>query len=168
MSFSQNTPSTESFYIPIDLESSLGRIENDPAGDDGMDCETVTNTSEHSPFATSGQMQEDHHVITPYPIEGSKCEARERHRLTESVGKLLPPPPPLSGKQVDWVPEDIEPVEDPGDDDYSLSSESLEEGDVELEGFDDPVSFFESAVASHPPAIPQAITYTSCDDASMS
>lgn len=113
-------------------------------------------------------------MISVYPIDETVTEIRDRQRLSESVGKFLPPRnhQVSPGKQADWVPEDLEPVEDPGDDAFSLASEDeeplMEMESFELERIEDPVSFFESDVAptrsSHPNIIPFTPSYSTQDD----
>lgn len=165
------TMKSEEMFQPIDLESSLGKIEDDPMhGADDMDCEPCTKTCEQSPFLKESTN------IAPYPIAESNDEIRERQRLNESVGKLLPPPTLQSsdGRQLDWVPEDLEPVEDPVDDDeFSLTSaeeESLVEENAEFEEIEDRVSFWDSGV-EHPPSEqqlhPSSVSFSSHADESQ-
>lgn len=144
------TGKSEEIFRPIDLESSLGRIEDAQMKETiDMETEPLTKTCEQSPFESSfSNVNQDQQCFAPYPIAESDAEIIERQRLGESVGKFLPPVTLQSGRQVDWVPEDIEPAEDPGDDDFSLTSageESLVEENMEFERIEDPVSFWESS-----------------------
>ena len=161
----------EEMFQPIDLESSLGRIDDDTKNESNdMDCEPVTNTSEQSPFQ-KGYTDETHDQrnFAPYPIAETHAEVKERQRLSESVGKFLPPHTTFQSpvRQVDWVPEDLELVEHPGEDEFSLTSaeeESLVEENLEFEKIDDPVSFWDSGVqqsSNQPNMIPSTVSYSS-------
>jgi hypothetical protein len=163
------TMKSEEMFRPIDLESSLGKIEDSQMnGSDDMDCEPVTNTCEESPLLKEST------YMTPYPIAESSAEIRERQRLNESVGKILPTQALHSslGRQVDWVPEDLEPVEHPVDDDeFSLTSaeeDSLVEENVDFEEIEDRVSFWDSGVAQ-PSEQPHSstVSFSSHADASQ-
>lgn len=167
---------SEEIFRPIDLESSLGKIEDATMNEtDDMDYEAGTNTCEQSPFdgEDSGLKQDQLHVA-PYPIAESDAEIKERLRLNESVGKFLRPQTFQSAvRQVDWVPEDLEPVEHPGDEDFSLTSaeeESLVEDNLEFEMIDDPVSFWDSnfvQTSDQAKVIPSTVSYSSHADASL-
>lgn len=156
------TVKSEEMYLPIDLESSLGRIEDDSSDTmaavdpgnrdaDMMDCEPVmTRTCEQSPF--EDDMKQDHQHMIPYPIAETDDEIQDRQRLGPSVGKILPPSQTsmsMETHQVDWVPEDMAPVENPVGDEFSLSTtegESLaEEEELNFEDIQDRVSFWESS-----------------------
>lgn len=165
---------SEEIFRPIDLESSLGRIEDASAPEsDEMDIEPVTKTCEQNPFQTDcTDHKQDPTSFAPYPIAETEAEIKERQRLNDSVGKFLPQQTFQSApRQVDWVPEDLEPVE--GDDDFSLSSaeeESIAEENVEFERIEDPVSFWDSGVdhsMDHYNVIPSTVSYSSHADASM-
>jgi hypothetical protein len=165
------TMKSEEMFRPIDLESSLGKIEDSQMnGTDDMDYEPVTNTCEESPFL------KDSTNMAPYPIAESSAEIRERQRLNESVGKLLPTQALqfADGRpKVDWVPEDLEPVEHPvdDDDDFSITSEeeeSLVEENVDFEEIEDRVSFWDSGVEQSSEQLhPSAVSFCSHAEASQ-
>ncbi len=165
------TRKSEEMFRPIDLESSLGRIEDAQENEViDMEQEPLTKTCEQSPFETdsSDLVRHDQHSYAPYPIAESDAEIMERQRLGESVGKFLPPITSQSGRQIDWVPEDLEPADDPGDDDFSLTSaeeESLVEENMEFERIEDPVSFWESGVehtySDHYNMVPSTVSFSS-------
>ena len=170
------TGKSEEIFRPIDLESSLGRIEDAQMNEtNDMETEPMTKTCEQSPFESSfTNVHQDQQCFAPYPIAETDAEILERQRLGESVGKFLPPLTLQSGRQVDWVPEDIEPAEDPGDDDFSLTSaeeESLVEENMEFERIEDPVSFWEAdfvhVSSEQPEAVASTISFTSHADSSL-
>lgn len=170
------TGKSEEMFRPIDLESSLGRIEDAQMNEtNDMEMEPLTKTCEQSPFESSfSTMNQDQHCFAPYPIAETDAEIIERQRLGESVGKFLPPLTLQSGRQVDWVPEDLEPADDPGDDDFSLTSaeeESLVEENMEFERIEDPISFWESdfvhVSSDHPQGFASTISFTSHADSSQ-
>jgi hypothetical protein len=171
------TGTTEAIFNPIDLEASLGKIEDIyMKGQDDMDCEPVTRTS-NNPFRSSSEesLGKDHHVISPYPYSETYTEIRERQRLEESVETTWSMAV-QSGpeKQPAWSGEDLELIPDDGDDDFSLSSQeavSLTEEDLQLEKIQDPASFWETDVpastAAQPNLIPFSVSFSSGCDSSQ-
>jgi len=170
------TRKSEEIFRPIDLESSLGRIEDAQMNESmELEFEPVTKTCEQSPFGNDClNERHDQQCFAPYPIAETDAEIIERQRLGESVGTYLPPLTMLSGRQVDWVPEDLEPAEDPGDDDFSITSadeESLMEENMEFERIEDPSSFWDSGVvqssSDQPYMVPSTVSYSSHADSSL-
>jgi len=145
----------ENIFVPIDLEMSLGKIDEDETPSMPMQVEDspVTRTCNHIPFG-------DSHVISPYPYSETVDEVRERRTLTETDPSWPLRAPPLTEEPMELIPVD---------DDFSLSSEeagSLEEFEETME---DPVSFWESASeimvakeeSPQPTLIPQSESYSS-------
>jgi hypothetical protein len=151
MSSSTTTP--EAIFIPIDLEASLGRIEDGESENQGcMEDEPTTKTSSGTPF-TSEQ------VFAPYPISETDDEIRERRKLAESVGghwSLAGQVAPLLADDHQPSMMDMERSEElmlvpEDDDDFSLSveeAESLTGEDFHLERIQDRVSFWETTSVS--------------------
>jgi hypothetical protein len=173
------TGTTEAIVFPIDLEASLGKIEDiEMYGTDDMDCEPVTRTS-NNPFRSSSEesLGKDHHIISPYPYSETDAEIRERQRLAESVETTWSMPVQAGPeKQPAWSGEDLELIPDDGDDDFSLSSQeagSLSEEGLQLEKIADPASFWETCVpastADQPTIIPFSVSFSSgCDSSQRS
>jgi hypothetical protein len=165
------TGTAEAIFIPIDLEISLGKIEDSKMnGPDDMDCEPITRTS-NNPFRSLSEESfgKDHHIISPYPYSETDAEIRERQRLAESVETTW-----SMTKQPAWSGEDLELIPDDGDDDFSLSSQeagSLSEEDLQLEKIEDPASFWETDVpastAAQPNLIPFSVSFSSGCDSSQ-
>jgi hypothetical protein len=164
------TITTEAIFIPIDLEASLGKIEDNPMRDnDDMDCEPIARTS-NNPF-NEDNLKKDHHIISPYPLSETYDEIRERQRLTDQVGDNWSlTGKPESERQSDWIELELIPADD-AEDDFSMTSEeagSLNEDDLELERIEDPVSFWEAGFPStsteQPNIIPFSVSFSSgCD-----
>ena len=158
----------EAITITIDLEASLGRIEDDTmmedsirGGDDStMECEHTARTS-NNPFATKDQQQQHSNVISPYPLSETECERKALRRLSQCgvqwpmVSEHTQQTVPLQ-EDAEWVelkqvvpPDDTNHESDDDDDNFSLSSEgseSLKDGDeLDFEKIEDPVSFFEKS-----------------------
>lgn len=166
--------STEAIFIPIDLEASLGKIEDIPMNDcDDMDCEPIARTS-NNPF-NEEKVNKDHHVIFPYPYSQTVDEITERKKLTESVGSnwSLAGQADASGKQSPFIGDDFEIIPNDCDDDFSISSEaagSMNEEDLELERIEDPATFWESgaeATAGQPTIIPFSVSFSYADDSTL-
>eukprot|EP00339_Tiarina_fusa_P019775 CAMPEP_0117044610 /NCGR_PEP_ID=MMETSP0472-20121206/30914_1 /TAXON_ID=693140 ORGANISM="Tiarina fusus, Strain LIS" /NCGR_SAMPLE_ID=MMETSP0472 /ASSEMBLY_ACC=CAM_ASM_000603 /LENGTH=180 /DNA_ID=CAMNT_0004756399 /DNA_START=139 /DNA_END=681 /DNA_ORIENTATION=+ len=169
---------TEAIFTPIDLEASLGRIEDLQlivSNEDAMDCEQEqTPRTSDNPFREAESKEQ--HVISPYPYSETESEIAERRRLHESVGKdwtlgeqpVQQQQPPV---EPDWIELELIPDDDADNDEFSLSSEGSEslkaEEDVELEKIEDPVSFFETNVpasSEYPTVIPLCVSFASgCD-----
>jgi hypothetical protein len=169
------TGTTEAIFIPIDLEISLGKIEDSQMnGPDDMDCEPITRTS-NNPFRSLSEEScgKDHHIISPYSYSETDAEIRERQRLEESVETTWSMTVQAGPeKQPAWSGEDLELIPDDGDDDFSLSSQeagSLSEEDLQLEKIEDPASFWETDVlastADQPNKIPFSVSFSGawCD-----
>jgi hypothetical protein len=173
MSSSTTTP--EAIFIPIDLEASLGRIEEgEEENQQCMECEPVTRTSSSTPFASE-------QTFAPYPISETDDEIKERQKLAESVGahwsSLSGPAMPALADDQQILSMDFEPSEalmlvPEDDDDFSLSAEeagSLTDEDFQLERIQDRVSFWETAVSEatdgqplqHLPTIPLSVSFSS-------
>lgn len=133
---------TEAIYISIDLESSLGKIDDGKTNEseDPMEVEVVARTSQ-DPFRE--QHSKRCHYISPYPFSETDREIKEREKLSEAVGSDWS----LTGKpgdftndsEWDWLPEDA-------DDTMSLPLGEVEtsmEEDIELEKIEDPASFWD-------------------------
>ena len=155
------TLKSEEIFQPIDLESTLGRIEESQEMKESsdasvmMECEPVTRTCEQSPF---------------------REDAKERPRFGASVGKLLAPSlrlSPCETIQVDWVPEDMTPIDGPVDDDFSISTsaeDSLEVDDnPDFEDIQDRVSFWDETIVdeSSQPKLAPSVSFSSHADVSM-
>jgi hypothetical protein len=151
MSSSTSTP--EAIFIPIDLEASLGRIEEgEKENQQSMECEPITRTSSGTPFNSEP-------IFVPYPISETDDEIKERQRLAESVGanwSLSGPSMSLLGDDQQMMTMDFEPAEalmlvPEDDDDFSLSAEeagSLTDEDFQLERIQDQESFWETPAVS--------------------
>jgi hypothetical protein len=171
----------EEMYLPIDLESSLGRIEESQESQEVqrdtemVECESSTRTCSQSPFQED--TFQDHQQFIPYPIAETDDEIIERQRLGASVGKFLPPPQSMPANetiQIDWVPEDLTPVEDPVDDDFSISTSAedslvAEDDCLDLEDIQDRVSFWDQADDENPipPKLAPSVSFSSNADVSM-
>jgi hypothetical protein len=167
------TGTTEAIFGPINLEASLGRIEDDQIlpSEDAMECEQSARTSDN-PFREEDMMKEQH-VISPYPYSETESEIVERIRLHESVGKdWTMADQTVAHDEPEWVELKLIPDDAADNDDFSLSSEGSEslkeEEDLELEKIEDPVSFFETNVPEtsqgYPNVIPFSVSYSSgCD-----
>jgi hypothetical protein len=174
------TIKSEEIYLPIDLETSLGRIEESQEmketldDSERMECEPTTRTCEQSPFRED--RKQDHQHFIPYPIAETDDEINERHRLGASVGKILPPSPTLTFNEkihVDWVPADLEPVEDSVEDDFSISTSEddslVAEDNLDFEDISDRVSFWDEANEDPvmPPKLAPSVSFSSNADVSM-
>ena len=157
------------FVVPIDLEASLGKID-DGMGQQDMDCEPVTRTSSNNPF--KGRLEEggeDQHIISPYPYSETDAEIKERLRLEEAGVTSWS----SAMQTTDATKESLELIPDDGDDDFSLSEEeagSLSEEDLQLEKIEDPASFWDSAAANQPSSpnvIPFSVSFSSACDSSQ-
>lgn len=171
------TGTSEAMFIPIDLEASLGKIEDSGAGEvDDMDCEPITRTS-NNPFRSTSEESfgKDHHIIAPYPYSETEAEIKERKKLTQSVGNTWSMPMEQeAANQTSWTNEDLELIPDDGGDDFSLSSEeagSLSEEYLQLEKIKDPASFWETDVPAstndQPNVIPFSVSFSSVCDSSL-
>jgi len=163
--------------LPIDLELSLGRIEDSQEQGEGqeisqaMECESMTRTCEQSPFPED--IGEDQQQCIPYPVDETDDEIRGRISLGVSVGKLLRYQSPsfmsTDTRQVDWVPEDVAYVEGSVHDDFSMSSSSSSqdpsemEENLDLEGIQDRVSFWDEANVenANPPKLAPNVSFSS-------
>ncbi|KAG7340700.1 hypothetical protein IV203_024243 [Nitzschia inconspicua] len=159
------TPSTsapEAIFIPIDLEASLGRIEeimNCNGMNSEMDCDQQlqhptpppphhnTRTSSRTPFTS----QDD--TIAPYPISETDDEIKERQRLSESVGNNWTIVAPHQSHTFDdhHSMMEVTATESPLDnDDFSLTEDGANslavQEDLQLERIDDPISFWEENI----------------------
>lgn len=159
------TRKTEAIFIPLDLEASLGRIEDENGQEDMMDCEPATRTSENNPFKSKDDEKKNHHIIAPYPLSETDAEINDRQRLAESgVTNWTLATPTEQSKP--WCAEDLELIPDDGDD-FSLSSQeagSLNEEDLQLEKIKDPASFWDATVpntTSQPNIIPFSVSFSS-------
>ena len=174
------TLKSEEIFLPIDLESTLGRIEESQEMKESsdasvmMECEPVTRTCEQSPFREDAK--QDHQQFIPYPIVETADEVKERPRFGASVGKLLAPSlrlSPCETIQVDWVPEDMTPIDGPVDDDFSISTsaeDSLEVDDnPDFEDIQDRVSFWDETIVdeSSQPKLAPSVSFSSHADVSM-
>jgi hypothetical protein len=174
------TIKSEEMFLPIDLESTLGRIDESQEGQASsdasvmMECEPVTRTCEQSPFRED--MKQDYQQFIPYPIVETADEVKERPRFGASVGKFLAQSPTLTSCetiQVDWVPEDLAPIDDPVGDDFSVSTsadDSIEVDDnPDFEDIEDRVSFWDEANAdeSGQPRLAPSVSFSSHADISM-
>ena len=176
--YTMPTGTTEAIYIPIDLEASLGKIEDAKMNDgDEMDCEPITRTS-NNPFRTSseGNSGQDQRFISPYPYSETDAEIKERQRLAESSvveSWSMAVDASSSPQQTEWKGVGLELIPNDGDDDFSISSDeegSLHEEDLQFEKIDDPASFFESNVPTNgnPNVIPFSASFSSGCDLSRS
>mmetsp|Transcript_28503 Transcript_28503/g.50492 ORF Transcript_28503/g.50492 Transcript_28503/m.50492 type:complete len:196 (-) Transcript_28503:338-925(-) len=190
------TSTSEAIFIPIDLEASLGRIE-DSANEQSMQCEPITRTSPGTPF----RQDSNSFSIAPYPISETPDEIKERQRLTESVGSnwTLVTPSSLSSSSDANQPQplrlqyhefhdgdddsmmEVTATEALEDDDFSLTgedTESLAHEDLQLERIEDPVSFWEETAVppaataesknSNSDAIPGAVSFSSSTETESS
>jgi hypothetical protein len=171
------TGTTEATSIPIDLEASLGKIDDSQMnGPDDMDCEPFTRTS-NNPFRSSSEesLGKDH-SMSPYSYSAeTDAQIRERKRLAESVETTWSMTVEVGPKkQPAWSGGDLELIPDDDDDDFSLSSEeagSLGEEDLQLEKIEDPASFWDTYVpastADQPNIIPFSVSFSSVCDSSL-
>jgi hypothetical protein len=150
MSSSSSTTTPEAIFIPIDLEASLGRIdEGEKENQQSMDCEPTTRTSSRTPF-TSEQS------FAPYPISETDDEIKERQKLAESVGAHWSLTGQVTVADDQQAMMDVEQSEalmlvPEDDDDFSLSEEeagSLTEEVFQLDKIQDRVSFWETAAVT--------------------
>jgi hypothetical protein len=151
----------EAIFIPIDLEASLGRIEE-------MSNENIeacmyfydqhhqqltpppsfhnTRTSSRTPFTPP----ED--TIAPYPISETDVEIRERQRLSESVGSNWTLVAPYTDRNDDCSMMEVTATVSPLEDDcFSLTDDGTDslivaQEDMQLERIDDPISFWEENI----------------------
>lgn len=154
----------ESIFIPIDLEASLGRIEEMSSECIGanMDCDDQqkhwinpppppppfrnTRTSSRTPFTPRDD------TIAPYPISETDAEIRERQRLEESVGSNWTLVAPYTGSNDDCSMMEVTATDSPlNDDDFSLTDDGTDslieaQEDFPLERIDDPISFWEENI----------------------
>ena len=159
---SSTTAAPEAIFIPIDLEASLGRIEemNGEKNEANiMDCEDRlqqlsspppqhnTRTSSRTPFTTS--LRDD--AIAPYPISETDAEIRERQRLSESVGNHWSLVSPQTSSSDEHSMMEVTATDSPlDDDDFSLTEDGADslvaQEDFQLERIDDPISFWEENI----------------------
>jgi hypothetical protein len=152
------TSAPEAIFVPIDLEASLGRIEDcapRESQDDDMDCDGQgppppqpfhnTRTSSRTPFS---QQSSETFSIAPYPISETDAEIRERQRwlMNESTGlgtviQGLSSYPYYNDERSMMEVTATDSTLD--DDDFSIEDDgSLAQ--EELERIEDPVSFWET------------------------
>jgi hypothetical protein len=158
------TTAPEAIFIPIDLEASLGRIEemNSEKNEANiMDCadqqqqqqspppppQHNTRTSSRTPFTSS--LRDD--PIAPYPISETDAEIKERQRLSESVGNHWSLVSPQSSGNDDDSMMEVTATDSPlDDDDFSLTEDGagslVGQEDLQLERIDDPISFWEDNI----------------------
>jgi hypothetical protein len=160
MSSSGSTSTPEAIFIPIDLEASLGRIEE--LGNEKikacMECDDQqehftppppfrnTRTSSRTPFTSRDD------TIAPYPISETDAEIRERQRLSESVGNNWTLVAPYTISNDDCSMMEVTATDSPlNDDDFSLTDDGADslietQEDFPLERIDDPISFWEENI----------------------
>lgn len=137
-----NQAMPDAIFVPIDLEASLGKIEDGMEEEVlDMDCDHLNHaprTSEKHPGVTM-DLSKEYHFIAPYPYSQTERELQERERLTQQVGynwtgeKAAP-----FSISFDQVPNDEDC------DDFSLTSR--EAGSLADECFSldqDPASFWD-------------------------
>jgi hypothetical protein len=191
MNSSTSSSSQEAIFVPIDLEASLGRIEERQDGETMMECnprrrQPVTRTSSGIPFSKIQFQQQQQSSIAPYPISETDAEIKERQKLTESVPNwnLATPSHHHDEQQVIYDDShsmmEVTATEEALDDvdDFSLSGDASlapeDEEEFELERIDDPVSFWEvtpttttTTGAESSSMIPAAVTFSSTEGESM-
>lgn len=134
-----------SIFVPIDLEASLGRIEDSnerkrkasqehPTSPSSHPQETkclrtgMTRTSSRTPFVAKTE-EGGNKELKPYPISETDAEINERKRLSESVdwrnGLVVNSPPTVSANHSAATPEnaDQQSMMEVTVDDFVLSAE---------------------------------------------
>lgn len=148
---------TESIYIPIDLESSLGKIEMSDSTTDSMQIEPVARTSQN-PFREIHS--KNTHFIKPYPLSETDVEIKDRENLSQAVGSdwSLTGEPGYVKDSSDWPW-----LSDGADDAMSLPLEEVDtsmDEDIVLDKIEDPASFWDVSVPKATAEQPKGMSST--------
>jgi small-conductance mechanosensitive channel len=144
MTMTQLTP--EAIFVPIDLEASLGKIddcdmqemESDPVSQRTRTCDGVPSTVEC--------FNREKRAMAPYPFSQTASELKEREKLTQNVGYIFDIQGQPEGlKPEDWTMIDTQMDMVPEDDDFSITSHdaaSLAEENFSLEEISENLASF--------------------------
>jgi hypothetical protein len=166
-----NQPSTEAIFVPIDLEASLGKIDDCDMKE--MESEPVsprTRTSDGVP-STVECFNRGKRAMAPYPFSQCASELKEREKLTQHVGYIFD----IQIQPADWAMTDTQMEMVPEDDDFSITSHdaaSLADENFSLEEIsDDPATFWEEGASPAPTtqqgSVPCHVSVGSMNDASL-
>lgn len=164
-------PSIEAIFVPIDLEASLGRIEDldmqemesDPVFRRTKTCDGVPSTVEC--------FNRGKRAMAPYPFSQTASELKEREKLTQNVGYMFD----NQIQPADWIMTDTQMEMVPEDDDFSITSHdaaSLAEENFSLEEIsEDPATFWEEGASPAPNtqqgSVPCQVSVGSMNDVSL-
>eukprot|EP00980_Cylindrotheca_fusiformis_P013472 scaffold3437_cov113-Cylindrotheca_fusiformis.AAC.39 len=147
------TSSVQAISFPMDLESSLGRIEDSNMNDlqESLDeNEKKPRTSQTYPFNNQG-MNVDSIETSPYPLKETESERQERESLTKSNCQFdLLLDNGITDADMGSISDDdewgLDPSEDSDDKSFHLLEEEamiMTKSGLELEKIGDPISFWQ-------------------------
>lgn len=164
-------PSIEAIFVPIDLEASLGKIDDCDMQEMESDPDSPrTRTSDGVP-STVECFNRGKRAMVPYPFSQTASELKEREKLTQNVGYIFD----IQIQPADWTMADTQMEMAPEDDDFSITSHdaaSLAEENFSLEEIsEDPASFWEEGASRAPTtqgwSVPCQVSVGSMNDASL-
>ena len=164
-------PSVEATFVPIDLEASLGKIEDcDMQEMESVPLSPRTKTCDGVP-STVECFNRGKRAMAPYPFSQTASELQEREKLSQNVGYIFD----IQIQPTDWTMADTQMEMVPENDDFSITSHdaaSLADENFSLEEIsDDPATFWEEGASPSPTTqtflVPCQVSVGSMNDASL-